>query len=97
MSDLFHHNVPFEFIDKVLAVIKNTQRHIYQILTKRSERMASYFLKKPPPLNLWLGVTVECQAAKARIENLRAINAAIHRFLSVEPLIEDLGTLDLSG
>ncbi|MDR2351642.1 MAG: phage Gp37/Gp68 family protein [Deltaproteobacteria bacterium] len=96
MSDLFHKDVPFEFIDKVLAIIRETKQHNFQILSKRAERMAQYFSKNSSPSNLWLGVTVECQEAKKRIDSLREIDATL-RFLSVEPLIEDLGEVDLTG
>lgn len=96
MADLFHESIPFDFIDKVMDTINRTKQHRYQILTKRSARMAEYFAKTVTPDNVWLGVTVEAIAAKSRMEELRRINANI-RFLSCEPLIEDLGELDLTG
>lgn len=95
MSDLFHENVPFEFIDKVMDVISKTSQHRYQILTKRAEKMEAYFEQHVIPHNVWLGVTVENQNAKYRIEHLRHLKAEV-RFLSCEPLLEDLGVLDLS-
>ncbi len=95
MSDLFHENVPFEFIDKVMDVISKTSQHRYQILTKRAERMAAYFEQHVIPHNVWLGVTVENKNTKYRIEHLRHLKAEV-RFLSCEPLLEDLGILDLS-
>lgn len=96
MSDLFHEDVPFEFIDQVMAVINQTPRHIYQILTKRSKRMAEYFQTRTAPQNAWIGVTVENRRqGLPRIDHLRTINAHI-RFLSVEPLLEDLGTINLT-
>lgn len=94
MSDLFHKDVPFEFIDKIVNTIKKTPQHRYQILTKRAERMLEYFQDREIPKNAWLGVTVEAQTSKTRIDILRTLNAPI-RFLSCEPLIEDLGTLNL--
>ena len=94
MSDLFHKDVPFEFIDKVMRTILLTPQHRYQLLTKRAERMAEYFLTHDIPDNVWLGVTVEAQSSKPRIDCLRVLDAPI-RFLSCEPLIEDLGELDL--
>lgn len=97
MSDLFHKDVPFEYIDRMMEVIRRTPQHRYQILTKRAERMAEYFATHPVPANVWLGVTVECQATKQRIESLRSIKAAPIRFLSCEPLLEDLGQLDLQN
>ena len=96
MSDLFHKDVPFEFIDKVMMTIKETPQHRYQILTKRAERMAEYFQSRDIPGNAWLGVTVEAQSSKTRIDILRNLNAPI-RFLSCEPLIEDLGILNLNN
>ena len=98
MSDLFHEECPWEFIDKVFAVIRQTPQHIYQILTKRAEIMRDYFISRgnEVPPNVWLGVTVESKSYKKRINLLREINAPI-RFLSCEPLISDLGKLDLRG
>lgn len=96
MSDIFHENVPFEFIDKMFDVIKNTPQHRYQILTKRAERMAEYFGTRSVPNNVWLGVTVESQSSRFRIDYLRNLPASV-KFLSCEPLVEDLGELDLTG
>lgn len=97
MSDLFHKDVPFEFIDKVIGVIKETPQHRYQLLTKRAERMKEYFLTREVPNNVWIGVTVEMQSSKNRIDNLRSIKNAPIKFLSCEPLLEDLGELNLTG
>ena len=96
MSDLFHEQVPFSFIDKIMDVIRQTPQHRYQILTKRASRMFKYFSDRKIPSNIWLGVTVECEAAKYRIEYLRKLDAKV-RFLSCEPLIEDIGQLDLDN
>ena len=96
MSDLFHKDVPFEFIDKVIDVIRSTPWHTYQLLTKRAERMAEYFATRAIPANAWLGVTVEVPSVKYRIDSLRNLPASI-RFLSCEPLVEDLGELDLTN
>lgn len=96
MSDLFHKDVPFEFIDKVMHIINSTPQHRYQILTKRAERMAEYFATREIPQNAWLGVTVEAQTSKNRIDILRTLAAPI-RFLSCEPLLEDLGCLNLDN
>ena len=96
MSDLFHKDVPFEFIDKVMATIEATPQHRYQLLTKRAERMAEYFSTRPIPKNVWLGVTVECQSSLFRIDYLRNIPATV-RFLSCEPLVEDLGVMNLDN
>ena len=97
MSDIFHENVPFEFVDKVMKVICETPRHNYQILTKRAHRMVEYFSQHTVPANVWLGVTVEAPAYRNRIDELRKLQSATIRFLSCEPLIDDLGELDLSG
>ena len=96
MSDLFHENVPFSFIDKVVETIKSTPQHNYQILTKRANRMAEYFSDKISPKNAWLGVTVDIASSKSRIDFLRNLNAPI-KFLSCEPLLEDLGDMNLDG
>ncbi|MEM9340622.1 MAG: phage Gp37/Gp68 family protein, partial [Bacteroidota bacterium] len=94
MSDLFHEDMPFEFLDRVFEVIASTPRHTYQILTKREARLKEYFKNSRVPDNVWLGVSVENQKTKNRIDLLREIPAKI-RFLSLEPLLEDLGELNL--
>lgn len=96
MGDLFHEEVPFGFIDKVMETIRKTPWHRYQILTKRAERMNEYFLSHEIPSNAWLGVTVEVMRTKSRIDYLRDLPASV-RFLSCEPLLEDLGQMDLRG
>ena len=97
MSDLFHADIADRYIDDVFDVIRKTPQHTYQILTKRSERLPPYFAARTVPSNVWLGVSVENRKhGKPRIEHLRGIKAVI-RFLSVEPLLEDLGALDLAG
>ena len=97
MADLFHEGVPDTFIERVLAVARQTPRHTYQILTKRAERLAAFFANRPIPPNVWLGVTVEDRRhSLPRIDFLRRVPARV-RFLSVEPLLEDLGPLDLDG
>ncbi|MEM7737642.1 MAG: phage Gp37/Gp68 family protein [Deinococcota bacterium] len=93
VSDLFHEQVPFEFIDRVFAIMAATPKHTYQILTKRPERMHLYLrnlYKKPLP-NVWLGTSVENQDVIHRIDELRQVPAVL-RFLSCEPL---LGPLEL--
>ena len=96
MSDLFHEDVPFEFIDRVFETIQAAHWHTFQILTKRADRMASYFENRVPPKNAWLGVSVEDRkSGLPRIDMLRLVPAHI-RFLSVEPLLEDLGYMDLT-
>ena len=96
MSDLFHVEVPFSFIDKVIEVIHATPQHCYQILTKRSDRMKAYFQDREIPLNVWLGVTVESKNYKKRIDDIRRLKASV-KFISCEPLLEDLGKLNLKN
>ncbi len=95
MSDLFHEKVPDAYIERVFDVIQRTPQHTYQILTKRGARMARFFKARQVPHNAWLGVSVEDKKyGVPRIDHLRKVPARI-RFLSVEPLLEDVGVLDL--
>lgn len=97
MSDLFHEDVPDAFVDRVFDTIRATPQHTFQILTKRAERLPDYFRSRICPNNVWLGVSVEDRKhGLPRIEKLRQIAASV-RFLSVEPLLEDLGRIDLRG
>lgn len=96
MSDLFHPDVPYEFINKIIDVIESTPHHRYQILTKRAKNMYDFFQTRKVPSNAWIGVTVDVQASKSKIDFLRQIPASI-RFLSCEPLLEDLGELNLEN
>lgn len=97
MSDLFHDKVPFGFVNQVMATIEATPQHRYQILTKRPERMATYFKERPVPPNSWLGTSVEnTKHGVPRIAVLRDIKAPV-RFLSIEPLLENIGEIDLDG
>lgn len=95
MSDVFHEDVPFTFVDEIMKVIKITPEHHYQILTKRAEIMYNYFRGKAIPKNVWLGVTVEDKKSLFRIDYLRQIRTDI-RFISAEPLLEDLGGINLN-
>jgi len=97
MSDLFHDLVPFAYVERVMDVIRRTPHHRYQILTKRPERMAIFYKARKVPSNAWIGVSVENRKhGVPRVGQLRRIDAGI-RFLSVEPLLECLGQIDLSG
>lgn len=97
MSDLFHEEIPDDYIRQVFEVIRQAPQHTFQVLTKRAERMAKFFKNYEPPQNAWLGVTVEDRSfGKPRLDWLRQVPAHI-RFVSVEPLLEDLGRLDLQG
>lgn len=97
MSDLFHEDITDDYLDRVFDVIRATPQHHYQILTKRAERLPDYFAHRTCPENVWLGVSVEDrQYGLPRIDLLRQVKARI-RFLSIEPLLEDLGEIDLTG
>ncbi len=96
MSDLFHEEMPFEYLDMIFDIIKKTPHHIYQILTKRDDIMFRYLSEKILPENVWLGVTVESCEYKFRIDILKKINARI-RFISFEPLIGNVGEMNLSS
>ena len=101
MSDLFHKDIPDEYIYKVFSIMKIADWHTYQILTKRPERMKKMFdsiLSEFSNLShIWLGVSVENQKQGIpRINLLRNTNVSV-RFLSIEPLLEDLGILDLKN
>ncbi|MCU4189799.1 phage Gp37/Gp68 family protein [Flavobacterium sp. HXWNR29] len=96
MSDLFHEKMPFDFLDEVFQTIEQTPIHQYQILTKRENILEEYFRTRKVPKNVWLGVTVENSKTKNRIDALRNIDAEI-RFLSIEPLIGNVGKLNLEN
>jgi len=97
MSDLFHPGVPDAFIDQVFNVIQRAPQHIFQILTKRAGRLPTYFATRSVPANVWLGVSVENRRhGVPRIDLLRQVRASV-RFLSIEPLLEDVGTMDLGS
>ncbi len=94
MSDLFHPRVPYTFVDQVFAVIRQCPQHTFQILTKRPSRMRRY----PGlwPANAWAGISIESQDYAWRADILRKVPAAV-RFLSIEPLIGPIASLDLQG
>ena len=96
MSDLFHKNVPLDFIAQVFDVITRAPRHNFQILTKRSNRLLELSDSLPWPENLYMGVTVENADCRFRIDHLRQTPAAI-KFLSLEPLLGPLPNLNLVG
>lgn len=96
MSDLFHQKMDFGFLERVMQVIADTPHHQYQILTKRPHTMKEYFSKREIPPNVWLGTTVESSKVKSRIDLIRDLSASV-KWLSCEPLISDLGELDLRG
>ncbi len=96
MSDLFQDNIPFEFVEKVWAVMAASPIHTFQVLTKQPERMLEFLQqrKKLPLHNVWLGTSVEDQAVTYRIRDLAKCTAAV-RFISFEPLIGSVGLVDL--
>jgi protein gp37 len=98
MSDLFHDDVPVEFIARVWNVMKDTTRHTYQILTKRPERMAQVLTRPSFEVlpNVWLGTSVEDDRVLSRLDALRKVPASI-RFVSLEPLIGSVAKGDLTG
>lgn len=112
MSDLFHEKMQVEFLDSVLDIIRQTPHHQYQILTKRPQRMQEYFCGKSDtkskkhifgggivrevPPNVWLGATIESSSVKYRMDWIRNLPANI-KWLSCEPLLDDLGTINLEG
>ena len=96
MSDLFHEDVPTEFIREVFATMAATPQHTYQILSKRAERLALLSAELDWRDNIWLGVSVENTDYEWRIEYLRQTDAAV-KFLSLEPLLGPLDNLNLEG
>ena len=96
MSDLFHPEVPFSFIEKVFEVMNNTPQHTYQVLTKRGDRLYKLYNHLTWTKNIWMGTSVENEKVIDRIDFLRGTNAVI-KFLSCEPLIGPLKNLDLTN
>ena len=95
MSDIFHKDVPIEFILKIFKMMNTAQRHTFQVLTKRSERLTELNSKLNWADNIWMGVTLENADYKNRIEDLSQCNAKL-KFLSIEPLIAPIGEIDLT-
>jgi protein gp37 len=96
MSDLFHENMPVDFIKKVFRVMNENPQHTFQVLTKRAEQLALLSDQLTWTKNIWMGVTVENSSFKSRIESLKYTGAFV-KFLSIEPLIGPLGELDIKG
>lgn len=94
MSDLFHKDIPFDFIKKVFKVMNNNPQHVFQVLTKRAERLFELHAELKWTHNIWMGVSVENEKVKGRIDFLRQTNAKV-KFLSLEPLIGPLPHLNL--
>lgn len=96
MGDLFHDEVPFEFIELVFEVMQDAPHHTFQLLTKRADRLVELANELRWPSNVWMGVTVEDNERASRIERLCVVPAAV-RFLSIEPLLGPLPDLPLQG
>ncbi len=96
MSDLFHKEVPEDYIRQVFDVIADTPQHQYQLLTKRSKRLADIGHRLDWPPNLWMGVSVESSKYRFRLDHVRRVEAAV-RFISAEPLLGPLENLALDG
>lgn len=100
MSDLFHKEIPRAYLDSVFETMEQAHWHQFQVLTKRSSLMRNYvnarYARGHAPEHIWIGVSVEDRAALSRLTHLRQARAAV-RFVSFEPLLEDLGDVDLAG
>ena len=96
MSDLFHEDVPADFIYRVFDIMQQAHWHTFQVLTKRAERLQELSPQLPWNDNIWMGVTVENEKYVSRIDNLRRTGAKI-KFVSFEPLLSEITELDLTG
>ena len=97
MSDIFHKDMPEDYLNRIFEVIEKTPHHTYQVLTKRADKMLQYLSQREIPKNIWLGVTVDNKKeGLPRIDKLRKLEASV-LFLSVEPLLEDLGKINLKN
>lgn len=96
MSDLFHEDVPLDFIRRVFATMADCPQHTFQVLTKRSNRLFEVAQRLPWPRNVWMGVSIEDDRVLHRVADLRIVDAKV-KFLSCEPLIGPLEELPLQG
>ena len=100
MSDLFHKDIPKDFIDRVFDTMEAADRHVFQVLTKRSSLMGNYlrhrYGSELTPRHIWCGVSVEDEMATARVQHLQKAPVSV-RFLSVEPLLGPVGDMDIEG
>ena len=96
MSDLFHKDIPLDFIQRIFETMRDCPQHTFQILTKRSDRLLALASRIEWPRNVWVGVSVEDSRVLVRIDDLRTVPAKI-RFLSCEPLIGSLAGIDLTN
>lgn len=99
MSDLFHKEIPNDYIHRVFDSMESADRHVYQVLTKRSSLMRDFvnrrYSDRPAPEHIWLGVSIENASTMSRLRHLKRTNASV-RFVSFEPLLGPLGSLDLA-
>ncbi len=95
MSDIFHEDIPFEYVERIFAVMQEASHHTFQVLTKRHERMSELAPHLPWPPNVWMGVSIENKRWVLRADHLRQVAAAV-RFISAEPLLGPLTGLDLT-
>lgn len=95
MSDMFHEDIPADYVAEVFDVMAKADHHIYQVLTKRHERLAELAPDLPWPAHIWMGVTIENRRWVERADYLRQVPAAT-RFISAEPLLGYLDGLDLT-
>lgn len=100
MSDLFHKGIPESYVDRVFETMEQAHWHTFQVLTKRSPRLRNYinrrYRDKAAPPHIWLGVSVESADYLMRVRHLKGTNAST-RFISFEPLIGEIGPVDLAG
>lgn len=96
MSDLFHEDIPLEFVDRIFATMREASWHTFQILTKRHDRLAEIAARFDWPPNVWMGVSIENRRFVERADALRCVPAAV-RFISAEPLLGQLDGLELGG
>ena len=100
MSDLFHKDVPTDFVERVFVTMEKANWHTYQVLTKRSPRMRNFVNARyrggRAPAHIWLGTSLETRSQLSRLRHVQAMNASI-RFLSIEPMLGAVGKLDLEG
>jgi len=96
MSDLFHEDIPDDFVARVFDVMEEADHHVFQVLTKRQDRMVKLAPDLPWPSNVWMGVSIENRRFVHRADSLREVPAAV-RFISAEPLLGPLEGLDLDG
>lgn len=96
MSDLFHMDIPLDYVQRVFSVMNQAHWHTFQVLTKRAERLLDLAPELTWSSNIWQGVTVESEKYKERIDYLRKVPASV-KFISFEPLLGDIGLVDLTN